>query len=59
MPSENQQPLSPTELAELQQRFPRFAWWFGAAPHHPDIHPDHFEPNEQENNEPRGSFFHS
>jgi hypothetical protein len=57
MPTEQQQQLSPAELAELRQRFPRISWWFGAAPHHPDIHRDHTEPNGQGNSTPHGSFY--
>jgi hypothetical protein len=35
----NNQPLTPAEYAELLQRYPRYAYWVGAAVNHPDIHP--------------------
>jgi hypothetical protein len=37
--SDENQPPTPAEYAELLRRFPRYAYWVGAAINHPDIHP--------------------
>ena len=38
MSNENEPPLTAAEQARLQQRFPRFGYWSGMLPDHPNIH---------------------
>jgi hypothetical protein len=54
--NENDLPLTQAEQAKLLLRYPRMAWWVGAAPHHPDIHRHNSEENNVENVAPCGMF---
>ena len=59
MPNENQEQLTPAEQVELQRRFPRIAYWVGAAARHPDIHCDDPQQNVPEGDARRSMLSHS
>ena len=57
--SNKNQPLTPAEQAELQRRFPRVAYWVGAAPLHPEIHGNEQDQDHPEHDTCRGIYSYS